>query len=117
MPSRNWQLRVQDILQAIADIHDFTNGLDFDDFQDDRMRTQSVLYNFVIIGEAATNIPDEIKERHPEIPWRMMSDMRNVMAHEYFQINLKVVWKTIHRSLPPLVPCLRAILLGENDQT
>ena len=76
---------------------------------------QSVLYNFVIIGEAATNLPDSIQQCHPEIPWRMMSDMRNVMAHEYFQINLKMVWKTIHRSLPPLVPALEAILRDSKD--
>ncbi len=106
MPSkgfRDWRLRVQDILQAAQDIADFTEGLSFEDFQDNKMLLQSVLYNFVIIGEAAANIPDEIKVLHPEIPWRIMADMRNVMAHEYFQVNLGMVWQTLRRSLPPVV--------------
>jgi uncharacterized protein with HEPN domain len=105
--SRDWRLRVQDILQATQDIADFTEGLSFEDFQNNKMLVQSVLYNFVIIGEAAANIPDEIKDVHPEIPWRTMADMRNVMAHEYFQVNLAVVWQTLRRSLPPVIARLK----------
>jgi uncharacterized protein with HEPN domain len=101
--SRDWQLRVQDILQAGQDIADFTEGLSFEDFQGNKILVQSVLYNFVIIGEAAANIPDEVKVLHPDIPWRIMADMRNVMAHEYFQVNLAVVWQTLRRSLPPVI--------------
>ncbi|WP_236612556.1 DUF86 domain-containing protein [Picosynechococcus sp. NKBG15041c] len=82
---------------------DFTAGLTFEEFEDDKMLVQSVLYNFVIIGKATANIPEEIKQQHPEIPWRIMTGMRNVMAHEYFQINLGVVWQTLKRSLPPVV--------------
>ena len=105
--SRDWRLRVQDILQAAQDIADFTEGLSFEDFQNNKMLVQSVLYNFVIIGEAAANIPDEIKAVHPEIPWRIMADMRNVMAHEYFQVSLAVVWQTLQRSLPPVIVRLK----------
>jgi len=104
--SRDWRLRIQDILQAAQDIADFTEGLSFEEFQNNKMLVQSVLYNFVIIGEAAANIPDEIKDLHPEIPWRIMADMRNVMAHEYFQVNLAVVWQTLRRSLPPVIALL-----------
>lgn len=50
-----------------------------------------VLYDFVIIGEAAISIPLEIRLQHPQIPWRLMSDMRDVIAHEYFQINLRIL--------------------------
>jgi len=59
------------------------------------------------MGEAAANIPDEIKDLHPEIPWRIMADMRNVMAHEYFQVNLAVVWQTLRRSIPPVITRLK----------
>ncbi|MBD2651901.1 DUF86 domain-containing protein [Synechocystis sp. FACHB-383] len=109
MPSRNWQLRIQDIFQAAQDIAHFTDGLSFDEFAENKMLVQSVLYNFLIIGEASANIPAEIKELHPTIPWRIMADMRNVMAHEYFQVNLAIVWQTIHRSLPPVISQLRKI--------
>lgn len=109
MPSRDWQLRIKDMLQATQTINEFTDGLSFETFQNNKLVVQSVLYNFVIIGEAATHIPDDIKQRYPEIPWRMMSDMRNVITHEYFQVNLSVVWQTIQRSLPPVIAQLQAI--------
>ena len=110
MPSRDWQLRIRDILQAAQDIEDFMAGMTFEEFESNKMVVQSVLYNFVIIGEASNNIPDEIKMRDSSIPWRMMADMRNVMAHEYFQVSLGVVWQTIHRSLPPVIIKLRNLL-------
>lgn len=110
MPSRDWELRVQDILQAAQDIENFTAGMTFEEFENNKMLVQSVLYNFVIIGEASINIPDEVKQRDVSIPWRMMGDMRNVMAHEYFQVSLGVVWQTIHRSLPPVITKLRNLL-------
>ncbi|WP_030008077.1 DUF86 domain-containing protein [Picosynechococcus sp. NKBG042902] len=112
MPSRtprDWRLRIQDILQAAQDISDFTAGLSFEKFANNKMLVQSVLYNFVIIGEASANIPEEIKRQYPEIPWRIMADMRNVMAHEYFQVNLGVVWQTLQRSLPPVIAQLEKL--------
>ncbi|AFY36475.1 protein of unknown function DUF86 [[Leptolyngbya] sp. PCC 7376] len=110
MPSRDWQLRVQDILQAAQDIEDFTADMTFEEFENNKMVVQSVFYNFVIIGEASNNIPDEIKMRDASIPWRIMGDMRNVMAHEYFQVSLRVVWQTVHRSLPPVITKLQDLI-------
>lgn len=109
MHSRDWRLRIQDILQAGKNISEYTENLTFEDFQENNMVVQSVLYNFVIIGEASANIPSEIKALYPTIPWRIMSDMRNVMTHEYFQVNLNIVWKTIQRSLPPVLTNLEDI--------
>lgn len=109
MPSRDWKSRVQDILQAGQNISTYTQNLSFDDFQNDPMIVQSVLYNFIIIGEAAANISDKIKTQYPTIPWRIMGDMRNVVAHEYFQVNLAIVWDTAQRSLPPVLAELETI--------
>jgi uncharacterized protein with HEPN domain len=97
MPSRDWKSRITDILQAVQDIEQFTQEMTFEEFRKNKMVVQSVLYNFVIIGEASANIPDEIQSLDPTIPWRKMSDMRNVMAHEYFQVNLSIVFQTIER--------------------
>ena len=106
MPSRDWKSRITDILQAVQNIEQFTQEMTFEEFRKNKMVVQSVLYNFVIIGEASANIPDEIQSLDPTIPWRKMNDMRNVMAHEYFQVNLSIVWQTIHRNLPPILPKL-----------
>ena len=114
MPSREWQLRIQDILQAIERIQQNTAGMTFEDFARlEEIVTQGILYNFIIIGEAAINVPVEIQSRYRQIPWRQMGDMRNVMAHEYFQIDPERLWRTIRDDLPPLVPVLQELLQRE----
>jgi uncharacterized protein with HEPN domain len=108
--SREWQLRVQDILDAIASTQRLVAGMTFDEFAINEAIVKAVLYNFIIIGEASASISPNIQSRYPNIPWRLMSDMRNVMAHEYFQINLRLTWGTIQNNLPPLVIQLQNLL-------
>ena len=113
MSSRSWQLRVQDILNAISTIQQRTDGLTFEEFRANEMLVESVLYQYIVLGEAAANIPVEIQFRRPDVPWRLMNDMRNIMAHEYFRVNLNIVWGTIQNNLPPLVEPLRDLLTNE----
>lgn len=113
MSSRDWLLRIQDILDAVADIQAYTASIDFEDFKTDRKIIQAVLYNFVIIGEASANIPDEIQLLYPRVPWRLMNDMRNVMAHEYFQVDLNIVWGTIQNNFSSLTLQLEKIVTQE----
>ncbi|NJL39481.1 MAG: DUF86 domain-containing protein [Leptolyngbyaceae cyanobacterium SM1_4_3] len=87
MSSREWQLRVQDILDAIASTQRLVAGMTFDEFAINEAIVKAVLYNFIITGEASASISPNIQSRYPGIPWSLMSDMRNVMAHEYFQVN------------------------------
>jgi uncharacterized protein with HEPN domain len=110
MPLRKWDLRVRDILASIERIMEYTRGLDFENFKSDTKTVDAVVRNFEIIGEAATHMPEEIIANYPEIPWQEMRDMRNVLAHEYFGINEKIVWETIQDNLPPLVPQLEKLL-------
>jgi uncharacterized protein with HEPN domain len=109
MSSRSAQARIQDILNAIDSIQMRTSGMSFDEFNQNETVVKAVLYDLIIIGEAAINIPANIQNLIPEIPWRLMSDMRNIMAHEYFQVNLQVTWSTIQNNLPPLVHPLQKL--------
>ena len=114
MPFRDWPLRIQDIIVACDRLQKVTLGMNFEDFSKiDEILIQGVLYNFIIIGEAAINVPDDIQFRYPQIPWRLMSNMRNVMAHEYFQVDLERVWGTIQEDIPELVPILKELLESE----
>jgi len=79
------------------------------------MLVESVLYKYIVIGEAAANIPAEIQLRVPQVQWRLMSDMRNIMAHEYFHVNLKIVLGTIQNNLPPVVEPLINLLTSEAE--
>lgn len=110
---RNWQLRIQDILTAISEIQQRTTHITFEEFEKDKTLLKAVLYDFIIIGEATRNVPPAIQSCHPQIPWRLMSDMRNVVAHEYFQIDITRVWITVVTDLPSLVPELQKILEQE----
>jgi uncharacterized protein with HEPN domain len=111
--SRSWQLRVQDILNAIFSIQQRTTGITLEEFAADEMLFESILYKFIVIGEAARNVPPEIQARAPEIPWRLMSDMRNVITHQYFRVKLRIVWDGIQNELPPLVEPLQNLLKSE----
>jgi uncharacterized protein with HEPN domain len=79
--SRDWRSRVQDILIAIETVQQRIDGLDFQAFEGNLILAESVIYQLIIIGEAAANIPQDIKQQAPELPWRQMTDMRNIMAH------------------------------------
>jgi uncharacterized protein with HEPN domain len=113
VPFRDWRQRIQDILISASEIKQRTNGITFEEFKSNSTIAKAVCYDFLIIGEAAINIPLEIQSRYPDIPWRVMGDMRNVMAHEYFQVALKIVWNTIDNNLPSLVLQLQELMAQE----
>lgn len=94
MPSRQWKLRVSDILECIARITEYTNEISFEQFQSDKKTIDAVLRNLEIIGEAVRHIPATIQENYADLPWAEMRAMRNIVAHEYFGVNLSIIWNT-----------------------
>ena len=110
MSPREWRLRAQDILDAIAAIQSYIAGMDYAAFAQDRRTVDAVLRNITVIGEAASRIPEAIQASSPEIPWADMRDMRNVVVHEYFGVNRQILWDTTQADLPPLVAQLHALL-------
>lgn len=117
MSSRDWPERVRDILGAVHTIQRRLQGVTFERFVNNELLMESVLYQLIIIGEAAANIPNEVKARAPSLPWRAMSDMRNIVAHEYFRVEMGIVWETIQTNLPPLVEPLNALLDTNRDKS
>ncbi len=93
--SRQYKLFVQDILEAINKIVEFIGKMDFEQFYKDDMTRSAVVWKLHIIGEATKNIPKEIRNRYKGIPWKDMTGMRNKIAHFYFGIDYKIVWKVI----------------------
>lgn len=110
MSSRNWLVRIQDILDSTCTIRDCAAGLTFETFCENKVIVKAVLYDYMIIGEASKHIPEDIKKRYPEIPWRLMGDMRNVVTHEYFQVRLKLIWQGINNDIPLLIEQLQNLL-------
>jgi len=110
MSFREWRFRIDDILDSIFKVERYAKNKTFEEFSSDEMILDAVIRNFIIIGEAARNIPNKITQSYPDIPWRLMSDLRNFVAHTYWGVNLQTIWDTIHNDLPPLVPQLQGIL-------
>lgn len=106
-------MRIQDVLEAVSKIQAYTAGMDFAVFRNDSRTVDAVVRNFAIIGEAVTYLPPEIIAKHPEIPWKVMRGMRNVMVHEYFGVSLPILWETVQKDLAPLVPQLEKLLQDE----
>ena len=113
MPERDWTLRVHDMLECIARIERYTAGLDLAAFEWDERTIDAVLRNLEIIGEASVRVPEPIRADYPDLPWRQMRAIRNVVAQEYFGVNLPIIWETVTRRLPELKPALQA-LIGEH---
>lgn len=102
MPKREVQLYLTDIKDSIVRIEEYTRDFSFNDFKSDLKTIDAVVRNFEIIGEAAANLPEDFTEKYSEIPWSQIIGMRNKVAHEYFGIDPKIIWKTIQEDLPAL---------------
>ena len=110
MPRRSWELRISDIIEAIENALDYSAGMTFEQFIADRKTIDAEVRNFIIIGEASSHLPEEIIERHIDLPWREMRDMRNIVVHEYFGVDYMIVWETLKKNLPPLLPLLKHLI-------
>ncbi len=110
MPPRDYRLRISDMLDAIQAIQGFTAGMDYTAFSADRKTVDAVLRNMEVLGEAAARLPEQVTEAHPEIPWKDMRDIRNVIVHAYFGVNPEIIWQTVQANLPPLLEPLKKLL-------
>jgi uncharacterized protein with HEPN domain len=107
---KDWKDRIRDILDAITEIKAFTEDMDFPGFCADAKTVQAVELDLIIIGEATNQIPDQIQEQNPQIPWVLMRAMRNRLVHVYFSVDEALLWDTIQKDLPPLESALQSLI-------
>ena len=93
---------LNDIKSAIAEIEEFTSGMDFDTFATDRKTVNAVIRSLEVLGEATKHLPANFRRKHPDIPWSKMASMRDVLIHDYMSVDLKTVWKVTEERLPEL---------------
>jgi len=102
MSKRGIKLYLEDIKESIRKIEKYARGINFDEFSRDEKLIDAVVRNLSIIGEAAINMPKEVKAKDPDVAWKEMKGMRNKVIHEYFGIDEEILWKTIQEDLPKL---------------
>ena len=110
---------VRDILEELHLVIQFTKGMTFDDFLSDIKTQRAIEKCLGNMGEASKRIPDSIRKKYPEIPFKQMSQMREIVVHDYDGINYLIIWETVTKEIPPLEEkmesLLRALKYEEQD--
>lgn len=107
---RDYKLYLEDILTSADKIQNYVGDTSYEALLVDEMKLDAIVRNFEIIGEAASKIPSDIRDKYPFIEWRKISDFRNVLAHEYFGIDYKIMWDIIKTKLPKLKQDIKTII-------
>ena len=113
--SRDYDLFLQDILQAARQIETYTAGLSYAEFVESPLIYDAVLYNLMIIGEAVKNIPDEVRASYAEIEWRRIAGLRDFLVHVYFGIDLEIIWNIVQSNVPHLRQAIEQSLPDEPE--
>ena len=113
MPERNILLYLEDIEDSGRAISGYIQGMSFENFCQDRKTFSAVIREFEIIGEAVAKLPAGFRQYYPEVRWQDIKDFRNILIHEYFGVDLEIVWNVIQEELPILLHAVNRGILTE----
>jgi uncharacterized protein with HEPN domain len=99
---RDFEVYLEDIRQAISKIQNYTAGLTRDAFDQDDKTIDAVIRNLQIIGEAAKVIPESVRAAYPNVEWKKIAGLRDILAHQYFEVDLDIIWDVLQSKLPEL---------------
>lgn len=102
MSNRNERLLLEDILESIEKIENYIKNISSDDFRNNELVFDATVRNLEIIGEAANKIPDSTKNKLPTVPWKQLRGLRNRIIHDYFGVDIDIVWYIVKNELPQL---------------
>lgn len=107
---RDYKVHLEDILEAVRKIRTYTAELSLDTFTADSKTFDAVIRNLEIIGEAARGVPDLIRSKHPEVDWKRIAGLRNILIHEYFGVDAEIIWDIVQNKLATLESAAREML-------
>lgn len=107
---RDYKVFLEDVLEAVRKIREYTDGLSLQAFTADAKTFDAVIRNLEIIGEAAKQIPEDVRAQSPEVEWRRIGRLRDILIHQYFGVDVQTVWDIIQNKLGPLEQATRRLL-------
>lgn len=107
---RDYKVYLEDILEAAKSIRSYATGFSFMRFSKDKKTVDAVVRNLEVIGEAVKNVPPNIRQKYPDIEWRKAAGLRDILIHEYFGIDLEIVWDIVQHKIPLLEKQIKRIL-------
>jgi len=110
MSKREMELYLTDIDDAVSTILFYIKDMTYEKLLADRKTREAIILNFVVIGEAIKKIPQEIIDRHPDVPWKEFAGMRDKMVRGYFMISPAIIWETSRHDLAPLAAAVKVLL-------
>lgn len=108
--SRDYRLRLRDIQEAAERVMRYCSGVTYEQFAQDSMRIDAVVRNLEVLSEAARALPARVLKLMPQQPWAEIKGFRNVIAHEYFRVDVRIVWETAARDIPALLTDVKRVL-------
>lgn len=114
MSKRDWKILFEDIIESINKIENYSHNLTFEEFSQNTLFIDAIVRNLEIIGEASKNIPEEIQNKFRDIPWKKIKGIRNRIVHEYFSVDISIIWFIIQNEIGSLKNNLQ-IHLDENE--
>ena len=107
---RDYKVYLQDILDAVGKVRSYTTGLTLKTFSEDTKSVDAVVRNLEVIGEAIKQVPDNVRSKHADVEWRKIAGLRDILAHQYFGVDMEIVWDIVQNKLPALEAQIRKIV-------
>lgn len=107
---KRWRWRVEDMLAGLDRIARYVEGLDEAAFRADELRRDAVLHNLMRVGETVNYLPEQVRFLHPDVPWAELRQVRHLIAHDYFGVDVGLLWRTVTVELPTVRAALRGVL-------